>query len=118
MAKFDMNFEQFNNIIKELDIKTFQVENALRKAGNVFKKAVQNNTPVSSGKLKKGVQLKIKKNAGNIVMSVQFNDKTFWDLFQEFGTSKQRKNIGFFSRAVNAVENEAFNVLKENIYKK
>lgn len=116
--KFDIGFNSFNELIEELEIDTKQVEIALKKAGEKIKKAVKDGTPVKTGKLKKGVKLKISKKSGKVRMSVQFDDKTFWDLFNEFGTSKQRKNIGFFSRAVSGVETEAFNTLKDNIFKK
>jgi hypothetical protein len=41
----------------------------------------------------------------------------FYDVLQEFGTSKSKKNVGFFERSVNKTEKEAIQILANELLK-
>lgn len=109
--------EELKKYLENNEMSEQKERNILKKVGEIIKSEVEKNTPKKTGKLKKNVMVKIKKLYGGTSVIVDFNNNVFWDIFQEFGTSKQRKNIGFFSRSINNVEEEVLRVIKNEVYK-
>lgn len=109
--------EDLEEYLKNNEMSEQKERNILKKVGGIIKSEVEKNAPERTGKLKKNVRFKIKKLYGGTSVVVDFNNNTFWDIFQELGTSKQRKNIGFFARSINNVEEEVLRVIKNEVYK-
>ncbi|MGL4571795.1 MAG: HK97-gp10 family putative phage morphogenesis protein [Clostridium sp.] len=87
---------------------------AVRKGIKVMAKSIEDNSPVGqTGKLKK-MKTKVKKTpfgAEGIA-----NSTVFYDKFQEFGTSQQKANVGYFDRAVEDASDEAVRVVADTIF--
>lgn len=109
--------EDLEKYLKNNEMSEQKERNILKKVGGIIKSEVEKNTPKKTGKLKKNVRVKIKKLYGGTSVIVDFNNNVFWDIFQELGTSEQRKNIGFFTRSINNVEEEVLRVIKNEVYK-
>ena len=109
--------EELKKYLENNEMSEQKERNILKKVGEIIKSEVEKNTPKKTGKLKRNVRVKIKKLYGGTSVVVDFNNNVFWDIFQELGTSKQRKNIGFFSRSINNVEGEVLRVIKNEVYK-
>ena len=78
--------------------------------------SIEDNSPVGkTGKLAK-VKRKIK-NTGLAIEGIA-NSSAFYDVFQDIGTSQQKKNVGYFDRAVESSVNEAIKVSTEVVFSK
>src|SRR3712207_1740045 len=89
---------------------------AIRNAIRPIAEEIEKNTPIgSTGKLKK-ISKTVKKEGLATVGIVR--TKAFYDIFQEFGTSEQKKNVGYFDRSVKNTENEALNILSKELLNK
>lgn len=92
--------------ISEEDEKKF-----LRKAIKPIAEGLERDTPKGyTGKLAK-VKTAVKREELLTVATVKAG--AWWDIFQEFGTSKTKKNIGYFDKSVQNSQDEAFRILGE-----
>lgn len=102
-------FEELETMLQEMTITEEDEKKAMKLAINPIAEEVEKNTPEDTGKLKKSVKRQVKKDGLAIVGIVRMG--RFYDTFQEFGTSKSKKNVGFFERSVNKSQNEAVKIL-------
>lgn len=108
-------FEEFESMLQDMTIDEADERKALRKSIKIIASEVEKNTPVgATGRLKK-LKIKVKKEGLATVGS--FSMGAFYDKFQEFGTSKSKKNVGFFERSVNKTQNEVINTLTKELLK-
>ncbi|AWB17259.1 hypothetical protein HYH50_03190 [Clostridium botulinum] len=107
--------EEFTEMLEDMTIDEADEKKAVRKGIEVVAKRVESNTPVLTGKLKK-IKKSVKKEGFATVGTVKLG--AWWDLFQEFGTSQQKHHVGFFDRAVKDSENEAVEIVVEELLDK
>lgn len=108
----------FDDIFKDLDdmnISDKKKRIALREGAEIVKQAVIDNSPVRSGKMKKRWKSTIKRFDGNLGFEVRGD--TVQDIENEFGSSKNKKHIGFFSNAVDKVTDKAVNSISKGVLK-
>lgn len=108
----------FDDIFEELDdmnISDRKKRNALREGAEIVKQAVIDNSPVKSGDMRKSWKSKIKRFDGDLGFEVRGD--TPQDIENEFGSSTNKKHIGFFSNAVDKVADKAVNIIAKEILK-
>jgi len=108
--------EEFTDMLEGMTIDEADEKKAIRNAIRPIAEEIEKNTPIgSTGKLKK-ISKTVKKEGLATVGIVR--TKAFYDIFQEFGTSEQKKNVGYFDRSVKNTENEALNILSKELLNK
>ncbi|MGG7145061.1 HK97-gp10 family putative phage morphogenesis protein [Clostridium nigeriense] len=108
----------FDDIFKDLDdmnISDRKKRKALKEGSEIVIQAVIDNSPVATGKMKKRWKSRIKRFDGNLGFEIRGD--TVQDIENEFGSSKNKKHIGFFSSAVDKVSDKAVNVIAEEVLK-
>ncbi|WP_373205963.1 HK97-gp10 family putative phage morphogenesis protein [Clostridium tertium] len=108
----------FDDIFKNLDdmnISDKKKRKALREGAEVVMQAVIDNSPVGSGQMKKRWKSTIKRFDGNLGFEVKGD--TVQDIYNEFGSSDNKKHIGFFSNAVDKVSDKAVNIISKEVLK-
>lgn len=109
-------FEELEGFIRNGNLTPEDESKAIRKALNPIKNQLEKDTPKGlSEKLSKS-KITIKKEGFATVGVVKAG--TFYGMFQEFGTSKSKKHVGYFERAVEDSKNEALEILSEEILNK
>ena len=102
----------FDDIFKDLDdmnISDKKKRASLREGAEIVRQAVIDNSPVRTGQMKKRWKSRIKRFDGNLGFEVRGD--TVQDIENEFGSSKNKKHIGFFSKAVDRVSDKALNTI-------
>lgn len=107
--------DEFTNMLENMTIDEADEKKAMRNAIKPIAEEIEKNTPKRTGRLAK-LSKTVKKEGFATVGIVR--TKVFYDIFQEFGTSKQKKNVGYFDRSVKNVENEALNILSKELLDK
>lgn len=105
----------FSEMLQHMTIDEADERKAVRKGIEVVAKQIERNTPVLTGKLKK-IKKSVKKEGFATVGAVRLG--TWWDLFQEFGTSQQKHHIGFFDKAVKNSEDKAVEIVSKELLDK
>lgn len=108
----------FEDIFEELDdmnISDKKKRRVLREGAEIVKQAVIDNSPEASGQMKKRWKNKIKRFDGNL--GFEIIGDTVQDIENEFGSSKNKKHIGFFSNAVDKVSDKAVNIIVKGVLK-
>ena len=108
----------FEDIFKDLDdmnISDKKKRAALKEGAEIVKQAVIDNSPVATGNMKKRWKSTIKRFDGNLGFEVKGD--TVQDIENEFGSSKNKKHIGFFSKAVDKVSDKVINIIANEVLK-
>lgn len=106
-------FDELESLIQDMVITDQDERKAMKAAIKSVYDKTQNATPVRSTTLKKSEVMQVKKEDFATVGIVRYG--VFWDLFNEFGTSKDKSHVGFFERAVNDTNDEVISILTENL---
>lgn len=108
-------FDDIFNDLDDMNISDKKKRIALREGAEIVKQSVIDNSPVRSGKMKKRWKSTIKRFDGNLGFEVKGD--TVQDIENEFGSSKNKKHIGFFSSAVDKVTDKAVNSISKGVLK-
>lgn len=101
--------DEFTNFLEDMTLTESDENKAVREAIKPIADEVEKNSPVGyTGKLKR-ISKTVKKDGFSTVGIVR--TKIFYDRFQEFGTSKQKKNLGYFERSVKNTEDKSVSIL-------
>lgn len=109
---------EIDNIFKDLDnmnISDKKKRNALKIGAEIVRQSVVDNSPVLTGMMKKRWKSNIKRFDGNLGFEIRGD--TPQDIENEFGSSRNKKHIGFFSKAVDKVSNVAVKVIADEVLK-
>lgn len=117
MAGIELDgFEGLETLLQEMTIDEADEKKAIKKALEPIADEIEKNTPVgTTGRLKR-LKVTIKKDGLAVVGTIKMG--AFYDIFQEFGTSKSKKNVGFFERSVNRTQREAIEILTSELLDK
>lgn len=107
--------DEFQDLIKDMEITDEKGKAAMRKAIKPAAKEVISNSPERTKKLKNSVVQSVKKENLCIVGSVKLG--MFYGGLEEFGTSKSKKHVGFFSRSINKTKDEVVKILADELLK-
>jgi len=108
-------FEELEEFLQNLTVTDSDEKKAMKLAIDVIANEVEKNTPERTGKLKR-IKKTVKKDGFGTVGTIKMG--VFYDIFQEFGSSQQKKNIGFFERSVNNTKDKAIQVLTKELLDK
>lgn len=108
-------FEDLEELVQDMVITEADEKKAMKKALEPIANEVERNTPEKTSKLKKSVIKSIKKESFATIGIVRMG--RFYDVFQEFGTSKSKAHVGFFEKSVNKTEKEAIYILSKELLK-
>lgn len=109
-------FEQLERFVKNGNVTPEDESKAIRKALNPIKNQLEKDTPKGLSKKLSHAKITIKKEGFATAGIVKAG--SFYGMFQEFGTSKSKKHVGYFERAVECSKNEALEILSEEILNK
>ncbi|WP_058993624.1 HK97-gp10 family putative phage morphogenesis protein [Sarcina ventriculi] len=107
--------DEFAELIQSMTLSDADEKKAVRKAITTIAKEIEANTPKGyTGKLSK-IKVSIKKD--NLGTTGEAKAGAFWGMFQEYGTSKQKANVGYFEKSVSRSEEQALNSLADEVFK-
>ncbi len=117
MSRIEVDgMDELMEMLNKMTISESDERKAMQLAIEPVREAVEKNTPIDTGKAKSSVKAKVSRKQGEIIGTV-FIDELYLR-HQEYGTSRQNKNVGFFARAVRASKDEALRLLKDNLIKR
>jgi HK97 gp10 family phage protein len=108
-------FDGLEELLQDMTVTEQDEKRAMKKALSPITDEVTKNAPSKSGRLKKSIKTSVKVEDFAVVGRVRIN--SFYGCFQEFGTSQQKANIGFFERSVNKSSGESINILAKELLK-
>lgn len=108
-------FDDLFDTLDDMNISDRKKRKALKEGGEIVRLAVADNSPVRTGTMKKRWKSEIKRFDGNLGFEVRGD--TPQDIENEFGSSTNKKHIGFFSNAVDKVADKAVNIIAKEILK-
>lgn len=104
--------ELFNNMV----LSSADKRNAVRKGITVISEGLEKDTPKGpTGEL---AEIKVTVREKNLATEGLARSKAFYDIFQEFGTSEQKANVGYFENSVNSNSSKALSEMAEVILNK
>lgn len=104
--------ELFNNMV----FSSLDKRKAVKAGINVIAEGLEKDTPKgATGEL---AEVKITVREKDLATEGLARSKAFYDIFQEFGTSEQKANVGYFERSVNSNSNKALSEMAEAIFNK
>lgn len=109
-------FDELESLVQEMTVTDLDERKAMKAAIEIPYEATQKVTPVRTNTMKKSEVMQVKKEDFATVGIVRYG--VFWDIFNEFGTSKDKRNVGFFERAINGSQDETLNVLAQILLSK
>lgn len=112
-----LEIKGFDDVFKDLDdmnISDTKKRRALRNGAEIILNSIQKNSPKRSGSLKDRWKSKITRIDGDLGFEIKGD--TLQDIYNEFGSSDNKKHIGFFSNAVDQVSNKAINIIVEEVF--
>ncbi|EKO1913619.1 hypothetical protein PZQ55_002707 [Clostridium botulinum] len=108
--------EEFTDFLQDMTLTESDERKAVREAIKPIANEVEKNSPTGyTGRLKR-ISETVKKEGLATVGLVRTT--VFYDIFQELGTSKQKKNVGYFERSVKSTEDKALSILAKELLDK
>ena len=108
-------FDDIFDMLDDMNISDKKKRRALKEGVEIVRQAVIDNSPVATGNMKKRWKSTIKRFDGNLGFEVKGD--TVQDIENEFGSSKNKKHIGFFSKAVDKVSDKVINIIANEVLK-
>ena len=108
-------FDDIFNDLDDMNISDKKKRKALKDGAENVKQTVIDNSPEASGQMKKRWKSTIKRFDGDLGFEIKGD--TVQDIENEFGSSKNKKHIGFFSNAVDKVSDKAVNIIAKEVLK-
>lgn len=109
-------FEDVENLLKDMTIDEADEKRAIKKAIEPIKVGLEKDTPKGETSKLSKVKTTIKKEGMATVGIVKAG--AWWDIFQEFGTSQQKSNVGYFDKSIRSTEDEALKILSKELLDK
>lgn len=107
--------EEFSEMLEGMTIDETDEKKAMRNAIEPIATEIEKNTAKRSGKLSK-LSKTVKKEGLATVGMVR--TKQWYDIFEEFGDSGSKHNIGYFERSVRNTEDKATGILAKELLDK
>lgn len=115
MARIELEgFDELSKLLESMTLTEEDERKAISAALEPVKAEVEKNAP--EGKTKKliaSIRTQIGREDGQAVGKVIIG--AYYGRFQEYGTSTQKKNVGFFERSIRASKDEAMKIIKGEI---
>lgn len=108
-------FDEIFSMLDDMEIGDGKVKKALNTGGDEFKKAMETSIVVKTGKSKKSIKKSISRIDGDLVCKITI--RRWYYGFDEWGTSKNKKNIGKVENAVSSITDKVFELVKKEVLK-
>ena len=112
--KMEMQLTGFDELIAELEgmeISEQKERKALSESGEIIRKSIEEKVAFKTGNSKRNVKKQIRRlDDGNLGCKVTVN--SWYSGFNEWGTTKNKKNIGKVENAIEDVADKAVEVAK------
>ena len=108
-------FEELEDFLNDLKIDPPEERRVVKQALDVIKAAVEPNIPKDTGELQKSQKTSVTQSNG--VTTGRYSVSKFYGRFLEFGTSKSKKHVGFFSKNVRKAEEKAIDTVAKELLK-
>lgn len=109
-------FEELEEMLQDMTITPEDESRAMRKAIEPIYNEVDANAPERTGNLRKQIKKQVKKDGFATVGIIKLG--AWYSIFEEFGTSRSKKHVGFFTRAVNKTKDESISILAKELLDK
>lgn len=109
-------FDDFEELLQEMTITEADEKKAMKNAIKVIENEIVKNTPVETGNMAKKIKSTVKKENFATVGEVKLG--AWYTIFEEFGTSQNKKNVGFAEKSIRNKENEAISILSKELLDK
>lgn len=117
MASIEFDgFDEIEKHLSDMILKESDKKKAMRTAITPVAEEVKENAPTKTRRLQKSVKIQVKREELAIVGIVKMGQ--WYSAFQEFGTSQQKANVGFFERSVNKTTNKVVATLANELLDK
>ncbi|WP_238886425.1 HK97 gp10 family phage protein [Clostridium sp. YIM B02551] len=113
MAIEIVGFESVFEGLDDMNISDKKKRVALKGGCEIVQKSIQDNSYERTGAMKKSWKGTIKRFDGNLGFEIKGD--TPQDIENEFGSSTNKKHIGFFSKAVDRVADEVVEVIERGV---
>lgn len=111
-----VGFEEIETLLQDMTIDEADEKKAMKKAIEPIKAGLEKDTPKGeTAKLSK-IKATVKKEGLSTVGIVKTD--AWWDKFQEFGTSQQKRNVGYFDKSFKSTEGKALEILAKELLDK
>lgn len=108
--------DEFQEFIKDMSLSTTTKKQAVRQGIKELGQGLENDTPVGpKGELSE-IEISVKES--NLSVEGTAKSKAFYDVFQNYGTSEQKANVGYFDRSVEDHQEEAISKVAQTIFRK
>lgn len=111
-----LGFDELLNFNDDMSITEADEKKAMKKAIEPAAIKLEEDTP--KGKTKRLSKVKISIVREEFATAGKLRLGAWWDLFQEFGNSKSKKNVGFFERSINSTQDEVIGILTDQLLNK
>ena len=111
-----IRIQGFEDIFKDLDdmnISDKKKRNALRNGAEIVRDEVVKSSPVGTGKMKDRWKSRVRRIDGDLGFEVKGD--TVEDIYNEFGSTTNKKYIGFFSKAVDRVSDKTVKMIIDEV---
>lgn len=109
-------FDDLENMLQDMTLTDEDQKKAMKAALIPAYEATQEDTPVRTDILKKSEKMQVKKEDFAVVGVIKYG--AFWDIFNEFGTSKDKSHVGFFEKAINRSTDKVVEILAQELLSK
>lgn len=108
-------FEEFKNLIEDMSLNSNDKRKAVKEGIKIIGEGLEKDTPKKTGKLQK---VKITVREKDLATEGIARSSAFYDIFQDFGTSQQKKHVGYFERSIENNKNKAIEEVANVIFEK
>lgn len=95
------------------EISDYELKKIANEIGDINVKAMQSSIATDTGKSKSSIKAKIKRVDGGIEVNIA--PHTYYYGYQEWGTSKDKKNIGRLATAIESSKSQCFSIAEKVI---
>lgn len=114
----DLELDGFDDLIEEinkLDISKTKERKILKAGGEIIKEAMEKDIAVDTEKSKRSIKSSIRNSDEGLESVTKVNN--WYYTFDEWGTSKNKKNVGKIEKAVDNVVDKVYKIASEEAFK-
>lgn len=117
MADIELEgFYEYEELLKNMTLSPELKKKAVRTGIKIIADKLEKDTPQGpTGEL---AEIKVKVKDLGLYVEGTASSKAFYDIFQNFGTSEQKANVGYFDKSVDDSESEALEQVAKVIFNK
>lgn len=108
--------DEFQEFVEDMFLNITTKKQAVRQGIKVIGQGLENDTPIGpTGELSE-IETSVKES--NLAVEGTTKSKAFYDVFQNYGTSEQKANVGYFDRSIEDHKEEAISKVAQTIFRK